>query len=63
MKIKISSYPQKIRLDIETSVEHNEAEMRGYFDIASINKRNLFNYVIKDNSLNFLSSEKILEVR
>ena len=53
--IKLSS--KKIRLDIETSVEHNEAEMRGYFDIASINKRNLFNYVIKDNSLNFLSSE------
>jgi len=53
--IKLSS--KKIRLDIETSVEHNEDEIIGYFDIASINKRNLFKYVIKNNSLNFLSSE------
>ena len=52
--IKLSS--KKIRLDIETSVEHDEDEISGLFDIASINKKNLFNYVIKDNSLNFLSS-------
>ena len=53
--IKLSS--KKIRLDVETSVEYNEDEITGYFDIASINKRNLFKYVIKNNSLNFLSSE------
>ena len=54
--IKLSS--KKIRLDIETSIEYEKNEIVGFFDIASINKRNLFTYVIKDNSLNFLSSEK-----
>jgi len=54
--IKLSS--KKIRLDIETSIEYDEAKISGFFDIASINKRNLFRYVIEDNSLNFLSSEK-----
>ena len=54
--IKLSS--KKIRLNIETSVEYNESIISGFFDIALINKRNLFSYVIKDNSLNFLSSEK-----
>ena len=54
--IKLSS--KKIRLDIETSVEHDEAKISGFLDIALINKRNLFRYVIEDNSLNFLSSEK-----
>ena len=54
--IKLSS--KKIRLDIETSIDYGEDEISGFFDIASINKRNLFNYVIKNNSLNFLSSEK-----
>ena len=54
--IKLSS--KKIRLNIETSVEYDEAKISGFFDIASINKRKLFNYVIKDNSLNFLSSQK-----
>ena len=54
--IKLSS--KKIRLDIETSVDYNEEKIRGLFDISSINKRNLFNYIIEDNSLNFLSSDK-----
>ena len=54
--IKLSS--KKIRLDIETSVEYDEAKISGFFDIAAINKRNVFRYVIEDNSLNFLSSEK-----
>ncbi len=54
--IKLSS--KKIRLDIETSVKYDEDEIIGFFDIALINKRNLFNYVIKDDSLNFLSSDK-----
>ena len=54
--IKLSS--KKIRLDIETSIEYEKNKIVGLFDIASINKRNLFTYVIKDNSLNFLSSEK-----
>ncbi len=49
---------KKIRLDIETSVDYSEEKIRGLFDISSINKRNLFNYIIKDNSLNFLSSDK-----
>ncbi len=54
--IKLSS--KKIRLNIETSVEYNESIINGFFDITSINKRNLFSYVIKDNSLSFFSSEK-----
>ena len=54
--IKLSS--KKIRLDIETSVEYDKARISGFFDIASINKKNLFRYVIEDNSLNFLSLEK-----
>ena len=54
--IKLSS--KKIRLNIETSVEYEEAKINGFFDITSINKRNFFYYTIKDNSLNFLSSEK-----
>ena len=54
--VKLSS--KKIRLDVETSIEYEEAKISGFFDIASINKRNLFTYEIKDNSLNFLSTEK-----
>ena len=54
--IKLSS--KKIRLNIEASVEHDKDKMSGFFDIISINKRNLFRYEIKDNSLNFVSSEK-----
>ena len=54
--IKLSS--KKIRLNIETSVEHDESSISGFFDIISINKRALFSYLIKDNTLNFLSSEK-----
>jgi len=54
--VKLSS--KKIRLDIETSIEYEKDKIIGFFDILSINKRNLFTYVIKDNSLNFLSSEK-----
>ena len=54
--IKLSS--KKIRLDIETSIEHEKDKIIGFFDIASINKRNSFTYIIKDNSLNFLSLEK-----
>ena len=53
--IKLSS--KKIRLDIETSIEYEEAKIIGFFDINSINKRNFFKYEIKDNSLNFLSLE------
>ncbi len=55
---KIKLYSKKIRLDIETSIEHAEKQINGFLDIALINKRNLFNYVIEDNSLNFLSSKK-----
>ncbi len=54
--IKLSA--KKIRLDIETSVDYDEEKISGFFDVSSINKRNFFRYVIKDNSLNFLSSEK-----
>ena len=54
--IKLSS--KKIRLDIETSVEYDNAKIAGFFDIDTINKKNLFTYEIDDNSLNFLSANK-----
>ena len=54
--VRLSS--KKIRLDIETSIEYDGEKISGLFDIDSINKRNFFTYVIKDNTLNFLSSEK-----
>ena len=54
--IKLSS--KKIRLDIETSVEYDEGKIAGFFDIDTINKKNLFTYEIDDNSLNFLSANK-----
>ena len=54
--IKLSS--KKIRLDIESSIEYDETKISGFFDVASINKKNLFTYIIKDNSLYFSSSKK-----
>ena len=49
---------KKIRLNIETSVEHNNSEISGFFIIELLNKNNSFNYVIKNNTLNFLSKDK-----
>ncbi len=54
--IKLSS--KKIRLNIETSVKYDGDKISGLFDIETINKKKIFNYVIHDNSLNFLSSNK-----
>ena len=54
--IKLSS--KKIRLDIETTMETNSGEIRGLFDIETVNKKNLFKYAINKNSLNFLSTNK-----
>ena len=54
--IKLSS--KKIRLDIETSIENDGDEISGFIDIESINKKNVFRYIISDNSLKFLSSDK-----
>ncbi len=49
---------RKIRLNIETSIEPNDKDTSGYFDILLFNKKNLFNYKIKNNTLNFLSKNK-----
>ena len=54
--IKLSS--KKIRLDIETTMETNSGEIRGLFNIETVNKKNLFKYAINKNSLNFLSTNK-----
>ena len=54
--IKLSS--KKIRLDIETSLEQDGGKIRGLFNIETINNKNIFRYVIDDNSLSFLSSDK-----
>ena len=49
---------RKIRLKTETSIEHNEKDISGYFDILFFNKKNIFNYKIKEDTLNFLSKDK-----
>ena len=54
--IKLRS--RKIRLNIETSIEHYNEDISGYFDILFFNKKNLFNYKIKNDALNFLSKDK-----
>jgi len=54
--IKVSS--RKIRLNTETSIEHNDKDMIGYLDILFFNKKNSFQYKIKNDALNFLSKDK-----
>ncbi len=54
--IELSS--RKIRLNTKTSIEHSGEDIIGFFDILFFNKRNSFNYKIKDNTLNFLSKNK-----
>jgi len=54
--IKLSS--RKIRLNTETSVEHNEEKIKGFFEITFFNKKNLFNYKIENEKLYFLSKDK-----
>ena len=54
--VEISS--RKIRLDTKTSIEHNDKDINGFFDIAIFNKRNSFIYKIKNETLNFLSKDK-----
>ena len=49
---------KKIRLNIETSIKQNESEINGLFDIELLNKNNLFKYLIKDNTLSFISKDK-----
>ena len=51
--IELSS--RKIRLDTKTSIEHNGNDINGFFDILFFNKKNSFNYKIKNKTLNFLS--------
>ena len=54
--IELSS--RKIRLDTKTSIEHIGKDINGFFDILFFNKRNSFNYEIKNETLNFLSKNK-----
>lgn len=55
---KIELFSKKIRLNIKTSVEHEDKDIYGVFDIKFINKENLFNYEIKDNTLTFKSDNE-----
>lgn len=57
--IKLSS--KKVRLNIETLVEHNNSNIEGVFDLQFINKENLFNYKIKDKTLVFSSEDENFE--
>ena len=54
--IELSS--RKIKLNSKTSIEHNGEDINGFFDILFFNKRNSFNYKIKNETLNFLSKDK-----
>ena len=54
--IELSS--RKIKLNSKTSIEHNGEDIDGFFDILFFNKRNSFNYKIKNETLNFLSKDK-----
>ena len=54
--IKLSS--RKIRLNTETSIEHSDEEINGFFEILSFNKKNLFNYKIENEKLYFSSKDK-----
>ena len=54
--IELSS--RKIRLDTKTSIEHSGKDINGFFNILFFNKKNSFNYKIKNKTLNFLSKNK-----
>ena len=54
--IKLSS--KKIRLNVETSIEKNETEINGFFNVELLNKNNSFKYLLKDDILNFISEDK-----
>ena len=49
---------KKIRLNIETSIEHDNSEISGFFIFELLNKNNLFNYTIKDGTLIFSSKDE-----
>ena len=49
---------KKIRLNLESSIEYDNSEISGFLDIDLFNKNNSFNYVIKNEKLNFLSKDK-----
>ena len=49
---------KKIRLNIETTIEQEEKDINGVFDVELLNKTNSFQYSLKDETLNFLSKDK-----
>ncbi len=53
--IKLNS--KRIRLNIETSIEHDDGGIMGIFDLKFINKENLFSYVVKQKTLTFKSED------
>jgi len=56
-KKMISLSSKRIRLNIETSIEHNDNNINGIFDIKFINKENLFTYLVKEKTLTFKSED------
>ena len=49
---------KKIRLNVETSIEHSNSEVSGFLILDLLNMNNSFNYTIKNNTLSFLSKDK-----
>ncbi len=57
-KKELELVSKKIRLNIETTIEHENSNIFGDLKIVFFNKENSFNYSIKNESLNFLSADK-----
>ncbi len=49
---------KKIRLNLESMIEYDDSEVSGFLNIDLFNKSNSFDYVIKNEKLNFLSKDK-----
>ena len=58
VKKNIKLMSKKIRLDLESSIEYDNSWNYWFFDIDLFNKSNSFDYVIKDEKLNFISKDK-----
>ena len=49
---------KKIRLNLESTIEYDDSEVSGFLNIDLFNKSNSFDYVIKNEKLNFISKDK-----
>ncbi len=57
--VELSS--KKIRFNLETSMKIDKSQIAGLVNLRLINKENLFEYIIKNDELNFVSENKNFE--